>query len=155
MPRVSVIMAAYNGEEYIAQALGSILNQTYKDFEIVIVDDGSTDKTKEIVSSFMNNASSNIRYVYQDNGGQSSARNRGIREAKGEFVAFLDQDDLWMPEFLERVVGKIDEGFDWVVSDNFRDGIDTQLRDCQQDDSEEGTVRRLGCRSAPERIPDR
>lgn len=87
---VSVIIPVYNGELYLKQAIDSIIAQTYQTIEIIVVDDGSIDNSKKIVSSYPR-----IRYFFQENQGVAVARNRGIKEAKGEYIAFLDQDDLW------------------------------------------------------------
>lgn len=91
---ISVIIPAYNVEDYIAECLDSVLNQTYKDLEIIIVDDGSTDKTPQILMDYAQK-DPRIRVLKQQNSGQSCARNRGIREAKGEYIIFVDSDD-WM-----------------------------------------------------------
>jgi glycosyltransferase involved in cell wall biosynthesis len=100
MPAVSVIVPAFNVAVYIGAALDSALAQTYRDFEIVVVDDGSTDETAAIVVS--RQAQDNrIRLVRQPNGGLSSARNPALTAARGEFLALLDGDDLWHPRFLE------------------------------------------------------
>lgn len=105
-PLVSVIIPAFNSEKYIADAIDSILEQTYKNLEIIIVDDGSTDNTAETVRRYISIQTTDhrpqtIRYIYQENKGPAAARNRGIKEAKGEYIAFLDSDDIWLPEKLE------------------------------------------------------
>jgi glycosyltransferase involved in cell wall biosynthesis len=95
----SVIVPLYNKEQYINETLKSILKQTFQDFEIIVIDDGSTDSGCEIVKSIED---PRIRLIHQDNGGPSKARNRGIKEARGKYIAFLDADDSWLPEKLER-----------------------------------------------------
>ncbi|MDD5680054.1 MAG: glycosyltransferase [Candidatus Omnitrophica bacterium] len=100
MLKISVIIPTYNRANYICNAIDSVLAQTYKDFEIIVVDDGSTDNTKEILTTYGGSA----KYIYQQNQGVSSARNRGIKEAIGEYVAFLDSDDEWDERKLEKQV---------------------------------------------------
>jgi len=97
MAKISIIIPTYNSAQYICEAIESVLNQTYKDFEIIVVDDGSTDNTKEVIKPYLNK----MKYIYQQNSGPSAARNRGIQEAKGEYIAFLDADDIWLPQKLE------------------------------------------------------
>lgn len=94
---ISVVIPLYNKEKQIAYTLQSVFNQTFQDFEIVIIDDGSTDGSVAEVEKF---SDSRIRLVHQQNAGVSAARNRGIEEAKGELIAFLDADDEWKPEYL-------------------------------------------------------
>ena len=96
-PRISVVIPAYNAAPYIGSAIDSVVGQTYKDLEIIVVDDGSVDNTAGVLQTY----GSKIRYVHQENQGVSAARNYGIRIARGELIAFLDADDLWFPEKLE------------------------------------------------------
>lgn len=105
-PRVSVIIPAYNAAPYIAEALASVLAQTYQDFEIMVSDDGSKDDTAERVKPFLQDP--RVRYAWGTNGGVSCARNRGIKLARGEFVAFLDADDWWPKQKLEKQVALMD-----------------------------------------------
>jgi glycosyltransferase involved in cell wall biosynthesis len=99
---ISCILPVYNGERYLGEAIESILSQTYQSFEIIVVDDGSTDKTVEVVKSY----GERLRYVRQANAGPAAARNHGIRLARGEFVAFQDADDVWHPEKLARQMAR-------------------------------------------------
>ena len=99
-PLVSVIIPAYNADQFIAQAIQSVVDQTYWPYEIIVVDDGSTDKTREILKGL----GDKIRCLYQENYGPSSARNAGIKIARGTYICFLDADDLWTPEKLEAQV---------------------------------------------------
>lgn len=98
LPDVTVIVPAHQAGAYVHAALESVLGQTYRDLEVLVVDDGSTDETAAVVRSF----GPNVRYIWQANQGPSAARNAGIRESAGAILAFLDADDLWMPEFIER-----------------------------------------------------
>jgi GT2 family glycosyltransferase len=97
-PRVTVVMPAYDAERTVGAAVSSVLWQTYRDFELLVVDDGSTDATADIVEAFP------VRLVRQPNGGVAAARNRGIGEANGELIAFCDADDLLLPQHLEALV---------------------------------------------------
>jgi len=90
-PLISCIIAVFNGEQFLREALDSILAQTYHPLEILVVDDGSTDRTPEIVSEYADT----VRYFRQSNAGPGAARNTGLNMAKGKFIAFLDADDLW------------------------------------------------------------
>lgn len=99
MQKVSVIIPVYKAEKYIAATIESVLNQTYENFELILVNDGSPDKSVEICEQFTD---PRIRIIHQENRGVSAARNAGIRQAQGEYVALLDADDLWLPEKLEK-----------------------------------------------------
>src|SRR5262245_59273659 len=105
-PLVSVIIAAYNAERYIRTTCLSVLNQTYSAIEIIVIDDGSTDRTAAIVQALAD-ADPRIRLVRQANRGTAAARNRAIAEARGEFIAPVDADDLWHPTKLERQVRRL------------------------------------------------
>ncbi|MDD5680406.1 MAG: glycosyltransferase family A protein [Candidatus Omnitrophica bacterium] len=108
MPKVSVVIPAYNCERFISTAIESVLNQTYGDYEIIVVNDGSTDKTDEILSGY----TSKIKKIYQPNKGPAEARNTGVANSEGEYIAFLDQDDAWLPDKLRmqvEVMGKNDK----------------------------------------------
>lgn len=96
-PSASVIIPTYNSAEFLTQAVQSILDQTYRNFEVIVVDDGSTDGTENFLRPF----DGRIQYLYQENRGPSAARNAGITAAKGEYICFLDADDLWLPRKLQ------------------------------------------------------
>ena len=102
----SVIIPAYNAEEFIETSVNSVLSQTYRDFELIIVDDGSQDGTYKKIAQYNDNR---IKYVYQENGGVSSARNKGICTSNGEFICFLDSDDEWKENHLETLSNLIEK----------------------------------------------
>lgn len=103
---VSVIIATYNRASLLERAIKSVLNQTFKNFELIIVDDGSTDNTCELVNQFIQ-IDSRVKYIWQENsGGPAKPRNMGIRKAKGEYITILDSDDEILPEKLEKQVNK-------------------------------------------------
>ena len=99
-PLVSVVVTAYNSAQYICDTLNSVYAQTYKNFEVIVADDGSTDQTRHLVTERF----PKVRYVYKPNGGQPTARNLGINNANGALIAFVDSDDLWLPTKLEKQV---------------------------------------------------
>lgn len=103
-PTVTVIVPAHDVAEYVGEALDSVLAQTFTDYEVVVVDDGSTDDTAAIVQMYVDKYSGRIRLLTQPQSGASRARNRGIEEARGSLIAFLDADDLWLPEKLHKQV---------------------------------------------------
>ena len=104
VPRVSVIIATYNNAHYILEAIASIFNQTYTSYEIIVIDDGSTDNTRQVLEPYLDK----IRYLYQENKGVSHARNLGLEMARGEFISFLDADDFFLPDKLAKQVAVFD-----------------------------------------------
>lgn len=104
MPRISVIVPTYNCGNFIGQALESVFAQTYKDYEVIVVDDGSTDKTRDVIDYL----SKRIVYLEQSNRGPSAARNLAILHATGEFLAYLDADDQWFPYKLEKQIAYLE-----------------------------------------------
>ena len=121
MPKVSIIIPIYNAEKFISETIESAIAQTYSDWEIVAVDDGSTDKTPEILRNYKKRLSKKMRVITQENSGLSIARNVAIGAAKGRYIAFLDHDDLWLPEKLEKQVKLLDsnKGLGMVYSDSY------------------------------------
>jgi len=128
MPTVSVIIHTYNNEKFIAETVESVLNQTYKDYEIIVVDDGSVDGTRETLMPYMQK----IRYHYKENGGIASAKNAGINLSQSEFVAFLDHDDLWVPDKLQLQMECFKEnpllGLVYAKYTSFRDGKELRTK---------------------------
>lgn len=105
VPTVSVIIPTYNRARLIGEAIQSVLDQTFTDLELIVVDDGSTDNTESVVTEFKD---PRVRYIHQENMGISAARNAGIHNTQGRYVAFLDSDDLWLPRLLESQVPVLD-----------------------------------------------
>ncbi len=112
-PLISVITPTYNRSHFLPDAIDSIQKQNYPNLEIIIVDDGSTDNTKEVVQNFARN----IKYIYQENKGPAAARNAGIKEAKGKIIGFLDSDDLWAKDKINFQLQKLlnDRRLDFVM----------------------------------------
>lgn len=110
-PTVSVIIPSFNRAYILSRTLESVFAQTYPHMEVILVDDGSTDKTEEVCQGF-----SKLQYFYQENSGVSMARNQGVRKSRGEYIAFLDSDDEWLPEKLQKQVEFLESHpeFSWV-----------------------------------------
>jgi glycosyltransferase involved in cell wall biosynthesis len=100
MIKISVIVPTYNRERFVVKALDSVLNQSFTDYEIIVIDDGSTDGTRKALEAYLNK----IKYIYQDNSGASAARNAGVKAANGEWLAFLDSDDEWKVDYLSKQI---------------------------------------------------
>ena len=107
IPKVSVIIPTYNGQRYLADTIESVLAQSMPDLEVIIIDDGSTDNTPGLVQDFIKR-NQRVRYFRQERKGVSAARNRGISESRAKFIAFIDHDDLWLPEKLEKQLALFD-----------------------------------------------
>lgn len=124
-PLVSVVIATYNMGQYLGEAVESVLGQTWKNLEIIIVDDGSTDDTPDVIKRFKNNR--RVRYISTENQGQPRAKNRGLKEAVGEYLGFCDADDLWqpdklqlqMPAFLDSNVGVVYSDVKYINENGF------------------------------------
>src|SRR5205823_2026133 len=102
-PLASVVVIAYNCAEYVGHAIRSVLEQTWTNLELIVVDDGSTDATGQVVQRI---SDARVRYLRQENKGPNAARNEGIRQARGEVIAFLDCDDWWLPEKLGKQIAR-------------------------------------------------
>jgi len=113
MPKISVIIPLYNAEKYVAQALGSVLGQTMGDYEVLIVDDGSSDNSVAVCRELKD---PRIKIISQTNSGAASARNRGINESIGDYIAFLDADDAWVPEKLAKQLAHLEHSPDVGIS---------------------------------------
>lgn len=125
---VSVVIPNYNGERFVERTLKSVLDQTYQRFEIIVVDDASTDLSPALIQAFADK-DPRIRLIrLKKNGGVSNARNVGIREAKGEYIALLDNDDLWTPDKLERQISLAAEAEIVYCSYDFVDENDNPIK---------------------------
>jgi len=124
MPAISIIIPTFNRSHVLGKAIESIMAQTFQDWELLIVDDGSTDDTRSLVADYQTRCPA-IRYLWQENRKQAVARNHGIRVARGRYLAFLDSDDEWMPEKLSRQSALLDRdprvgmvyGNQWILKD--------------------------------------
>ena len=103
-PLISVIIPVYNGEKYISETLESVIAQTEKNWEIIAINDGSTDTSQTILENYLKKIPGRLQVISVENGGVSRARNIGVSAARGIYIAFLDQDDLWAPEKLQRQI---------------------------------------------------
>lgn len=127
-PRVSVVLPTYNRQPFLASAFAAIQSQDVSSIEVIVVDDGSTDDTRTTVDALSRSASLPVRYAWQENRGAYGARNTGIALARGEYVAFYDSDDVWLPVHLRACVAALDANpdVDWVYSAAEIVDLDTQ-----------------------------
>lgn len=116
-PKISVIVPVYNVEQYLCRCVDSILAQTFPDFELLLIDDGSKDRSGEICDEYAGK-DERVRVFHKENGGVSSARNLGIDNAKGEWISFIDADDRILPEFLQSLIETADESDELIVGGN-------------------------------------
>ena len=116
---VSVIMPCYNSEKYIRESIESVQRQTYKNWELIVIDDGSKDSSATIVRAFVEK-DSRIKLLKQKNAGSASARNNGIREAEGQYIALLDSDDIWFEDFLKEQIEFMNEKGALCVSCSYK-----------------------------------
>ncbi len=147
MQKVSVVIPVYGVEKYIAATVQSVLEQTYKNFELLLIDDGSPDRSVEICQQFTD---PRIKIIRQQNRGVSAARNTGIRHAQGKYVAFLDGDDLWLPEKLEKHVAHLENSPNVGISFSrsaFIDETDKPLNLYQMPKLKEITPAQIFCRN--------
>lgn len=118
---VSVIIPVYNAEKTVAEAIQSVLNQSYTDFELLLIDDGSKDASLDICKRYATQ-DRRIKVSHKPNGGVSSARNMGLENARGEFIDFLDNDDCMYPEYLETMVNNIGD-YDYLIASYIEGGV--------------------------------
>lgn len=116
---VSIITPCYNGERFIKETIDSVESQTYPNWEMLIIDDGSTDNSEKIVNQYVEK-DSRIKLIKQKNAGSAAARNNGIRHAQGQYIALLDSDDIWLPEFLNDQIGFMSEKKAFCVCSSYR-----------------------------------
>jgi glycosyltransferase involved in cell wall biosynthesis len=138
-PLVSIIMIFFNAERFISEAIDSVFAQSYENWELLLVDDGSTDRSRELVVRYVERCPNRVRLLEHDghpNLGTGASRNLGIREAKGEYIAFLDSDDVWLPQKLERQVADLESHPEAEMvygPTHFWFGWTTKLEDRQRD----------------------
>ena len=114
MPKISVIIPVYNTEKYIEKCLESLAKQTMQDFEVIIVNDGSTDNSKKVIKDYMKNSNLDIKYLEKENGGLASARNYGVERALGKYISFLDSDDYLDKNLFSNLEKYMDEDIDLI-----------------------------------------
>ncbi len=120
-PKISIILPVYNGEKYLSEAINSILNQTYRDFELLIIDGSSTDNTPDIIQSFHDNR---IKYFKKDHNGLVNSLNFGLEHAVGEFIARQDADDISLPLRFEKQIDFFERNPEYVLAGSYASSID-------------------------------
>ena len=130
-PKISVIMPVYNGEKFLKEAIESILNQTFQNFELIIINDGSKDSSLDIIKKY-ENSDNRIKVINQENAGVSVSRNNGIKNSIGEYVAFIDCDDLWLPKKLETQLESFNKDEDLKICGTWGIIIDANNNDIRK-----------------------
>ena len=117
-PLVSIILPTYNRASFLPEAFEAIKKQSFEDWELIVVDDGSTDNTRELVKDFASHVSQKVQYIYQKNQGPAAARNKGLNYAKGKYIAFYDSDDIWLPNYLNVCICALEnyKEIDWIFT---------------------------------------
>ena len=117
-PLVSIILPTYNRASFLPEAFEAIKKQSFEDWELIVVDDGSTDNTRELVKNFASHVSQKVQYIYQENQGPAAARNKGLNYAKGKYIAFYDSDDIWLSNYLKVCVNALEnyKEIDWIFT---------------------------------------
>ncbi len=130
MPKISIIIPAYNAEKYIDNCFNSLKKQTFQDFEVIVINDGSKDRTKELLETYENDKDLSLTVLNQENSGQAVARNHALKKATGDYIMFLDIDDTIEPTMLEDMMEKVEkENADlvWCHLNNDENGVKTEL----------------------------
>lgn len=132
IPLVSVVLPTYNGTQYVLESIQSVLRGEFLDLELIVIDDGSTDRTSDLVRTIGDHR---IKLIVQENRGIGAARNRGMKAARGRYIAFIDHDDVWLPDYLTKQIAFLEKNeslaasiSQWVYCDDVKDlGIKTRL----------------------------
>ncbi|MBP9853827.1 MAG: glycosyltransferase family 2 protein [Candidatus Omnitrophica bacterium] len=129
-PLISIVTPTYNRVRFLDRLIKNVFSQTNQDFELILVDDGSTDHTKELIDHHILENPGSIHYIFQQNQGAGAARNTGLSHSKGKYIAFLDSDDEWLPDYLEKTINVLEKGeYHWTVTGAKRIDIDKEGRE--------------------------
>jgi len=136
MPKISIIVPVYNTEQYLEKCLDSLVNQTFKDIEIIVVNDGSPDNSEKIIKSYCDKYT-NIRYIKQENGGLSASRNKGVKQATGDYLMFLDSDDWISADACERIIDKLEETKSDILVAGIYDVYENEIKETNFNEGDE------------------
>lgn len=137
MPKISIIVPVYNAENYLSKCVRSVLSQTFSDFELLLINDGSTDGSSTICQEYKN-TDTRVRFFNKENGGVSSARNVGLCNARGEWITFIDSDDYVDNDYLENMINKSHGDFvaSHMIAEGWKEWVDIPLPDCEWNNSQ-------------------